>query len=142
MSEQTVDTVVDVLADNAEVAQGETQAAPKRVRGRPITKDNAKAFQMSSAQARRRRKEARLKMLDALTAQDVDLGEQLRKAILNNDEVKIRILKEAIQMVGLHFDQSDEGREQRFKGSINSTAKVDSNASVKLVIEDLTKPLE
>jgi hypothetical protein len=141
MSEQTVDTVVDV-STRADDTRENQPVAPKKVRGRPITKETAKVFQLSSTQAKRRRKEARLKMLDALTGQDVALGDELKKALKNGDEVKIRCIREAISMVGLHWDQSDEGREQRFKGSINSTAKVDSNASVKLVIEDLTKPLE
>lgn len=108
MEEQkTVDTVVDESPS--------AENPPKKVRGRPITKETAKQYALSAAQAKKRRKEARAKMLDALTGQDVDLGEELKKAILKNDEVKIRIIEKAIQMVGLHFDQSEEGKEQHFK---------------------------
>lgn len=134
----TVNTVVDNSNTpvSAETTRENPPVAPRKVRGRPITKEIAKAFQMSSTQAKRRRKEARLRMLDALTGQDVDLGAELKKAILTNDEVKVRIIREAIQMVGLHFDQSDEGREQRF----NINAKTDNTHKLSGKIEFVVPP--
>ena len=136
--EQTVDTVVDDSNQpaNAEATRENAPVAPRKVRGRPITKETAKAFQMSSTQAKKRRKEARLKMLDALTGQDVDLGAELKKALISGDEVKIRCIREAIQMVGLHFDQSDEGREQRF----NINAKTDNTHKLSGKIEFVVPP--
>jgi hypothetical protein len=125
---QTVDTVVD----NSPSAEN----PPKKVRGRPITKETAKQYALSAAQAKKRRKEARLKMLDALTGQDVDLGAELKKALVSGDEVKIRCIREAIQMVGLHFDQSDEGREQRF----NINAKTDNTHKLSGKIEFVVPP--
>ena len=135
---QTVDTVVDNSNPpaNAEATRENPPVAPRKVRGRPITKETAKAFQMSSTQAKKRRKEARLKMLDALTGQDVDLGEELKKAILTNDEVKVRIIREAIQMVGQQLDQTDDGREQRF----NINAKTDNTHKLSGKIEFVVPP--
>ena len=139
MEEQkTVDTVVDNSNQpaDAESTRENPPVAPRKVRGRPITKETAKAFQMSSTQAKKRRKEARLKMLDALTGQDVDLGAELKNALKSGDEVKIRCIREAIQMVGLHFDQSDEGREQRF----NINAKTDNTHKLSGKIEFVVPP--
>lgn len=133
---QTVDTVVDNSPADAVATRENPPVAPRKVRGRPITKETAKAFQMSSTQAKKRRKEARLRMLDALTGQDVDLGVELKKAILTNDEVKVRIIREAISMVGLHWDQCDEGREQRF----NINAKTDNTHKLSGKIEFVVPP--
>ena len=45
----------------------ETAPKRKKVIGRPITKENAKQYQLSAARAKRLRKEARARMLSALT---------------------------------------------------------------------------
>ena len=109
--------------------------APRKVRGKPITKENARQMQLSAAAARKRRKEARIKMLDALTG-ELDLGQELVKAMKTKDEQYLDMIVTATRLTGLQWDQTDEAREQRlaFKGDVN--AKTDTK--VKLVIEDLT----
>lgn len=109
----------------------------KRVRGRPITKENAAQFQLSSARAKKLRKEARQKMLQAMCT-ELDLGKELVDAIRKNDLTKISIVDKALTIVGLQHMQSDEAVAQRF--DIKSDSKVKSDSTIKLVIEDATKP--
>ena len=111
--------------------------APAKVRGRPITKETARAMQMSSTTAKRRRKEARLKMLAALTDK-LDMGDELYKAMANRDMDYLKMIIEATRLVGLQHDQSQEALAQKLevKGDMNN------NHSVKLVIEDMTKPTD
>ena len=52
----------------------------KKPRGCPFTKENAKAMQLSAAKAKKMRKEARAKMLAALTTR-LDLGDELYRAM-------------------------------------------------------------
>ena len=121
---ETVDSVNEpVDAENTE----------KKVRGRPITKENARAYQMSSTQAKRARREARHKMLAALT-HDLDLGEELRKAMLQKDEQYLGMIIAASKLTGLEWSQSDEGRIQNL--NIKSDATVKTDGAIKFVIED------
>ena len=55
-----------------------TPTSGKKLRGKPITKETAKQYQLSAARAKALRKEARMKMLAALTT-ELDLGEELKK---------------------------------------------------------------
>lgn len=126
---ETVDTVVPPSA-------GQSQ---KQVRGRPFTKENAKTMQLSAAAAKRRRKEARMKMLSALTDR-LDLGEELVKAMLQKDEQYLGMIMTATRLVGLQHDQSPDALLQRME--IKSDATVKKDSTVKLVIEDFTKPEE
>lgn len=122
---ETVDSVNEpVDAENTE----------KKVRGRPITKENARAYQMSSTQAKRARREARHKMLAALT-HDLDLGEELRKAMLQKDEQYLGMIIAASKLTGLEWSQSDEGRIQNL--NIKSDATVKTDGAIKFVIEDV-----
>lgn len=116
------------------------QSAPapqKRVIGRPFTKENAKAAALSATRARKMRKETRNRMLKAMCEQ-LNLDEELVKAIKTNDEVKMNIVEKALHIVGLHYDQSEEGKMNLWKGDLNNK----QSGSVKLVIEDLTKPVD
>lgn len=107
-----------------------TPPAPKKVIGKPITKENCRQYQLSAAKAKKLRREARLKLLNGLVAEDIDMVEELKKAIKNNDETKISILEKAIKLVGLSYDQSDEGREQRFNVNAKSDSKVSGNVNI------------
>lgn len=125
------------MADNfpEEVEDGEAPAsaapsAPKKVIGRPITKENCRQYQLSAAKAKKLRREARLKLLNGLVAEDIDMVAELKKAIKTNDETKIAILEKAIKLVGLSFDQSDEGREQRFNVNAKSDNKVSGSVNI------------
>lgn len=106
--------------------------APRKVRGRPITKETARAYQMSSTQAKRRRKETRMKMLAALTDR-LDMGEELYKALAGKDPIYLDMIEKATRLVGLRWEDSDEGREQRF--NLKADTKTDVKTSGKLEIE-------
>lgn len=105
-------------------------APKKKVIGRPFTKENAKQMQLSAAAAKKRRKEARLKMLAALT-DDLDLRAEMLKALKTKDEQYLNMLEKATKLVGLQWEQSDEGREQRFN------VKSDANVNAKLSAPNL-----
>lgn len=105
-------------------------APKKKVIGKPITKETAKQYQLSAAAAKKRRKEARQKMLAALT-EDLDLRQELLKAIKQRDEQYLNMIEKATKLVGLQWEQSDEGREQRFN------VKSDANVNAKLSAPNL-----
>ena len=105
-------------------------SASKKVIGRPITKENCRQYQLSAAKAKKLRREARLKLLNGLVAEDIDMVAELKQAIKTNDETKIAILEKAIKLVGLSFDQSDEGREQRFNVNAKSDSKVSGSVNI------------
>ena len=115
------------------------QVSADKPRGKPITKENAKAMALSAARAKRLRKEARMKMLGALT-EKLDLGEELYKAMLNRDMDYLAMIEKATRLVGLQHDQSQEAIAQKME--IKADANVKKDSTVKLVIEDFTKPEE
>lgn len=132
--ENVEDADVPVEAVSGPSDAGNTQG---KVRGRPITKETARAMQMSSTTAKRKRKEARMKMLAALTDK-LDMGDELYKAMSTRDMDYLKMIIEATRLVGLQHDQSQEALAQKLevKGDMNN------NHSVKLVIEDMTKPTD
>ena len=108
---------MEEFPENVETAASAPESAPKpqkKVPGRPFTKENAKEFALSAAQAKRRRKEARMKMLGALTSR-LDLGEELVNAMMSKDEQYLAMIEKATRLVGLQYDQSEEGRLQNLK---------------------------
>lgn len=111
--------------DDVEVPASATPSAPKKVIGRPITKENCRQYQLSAAKAKKLRREARAKLLHGLVAEDIDMVAELKKAIKNSDETKISILEKAIKLVGLSFDQADENRIQ----NLHVDAKTDNKVS-------------
>lgn len=127
-----------VAKENAPVCDVKSEKPKRRIpNGRLITKETAKAYQVSSARAKRLRKEARMKMLAALTT-NLDLGEELLKAMRKHDESYLSMIEKATRLTGLQWDQSDEGREQRLH--VNSKSEVDHSGkvetSLKFIIED------
>lgn len=127
------DVPQDVSHDVKQNPDDAKQHAPKKVIGRPITKETARAYQISSTRSKRLRREARQKMLEALTT-TMDLGQELSKAMKARDESYLKMIVQAAQLVGCHWDQSDEGREQRFNVKADTTVK--SDGTVKFVIEE------
>lgn len=111
--------------DDVEVPASATPSAPKKVIGRPITKENCRQYQLSAAKAKKLRREARARLLHGLVAEDIDMVAELKKAIKNSDETKISILEKAIKLVGLSFDQADENRIQ----NLHVDAKTDNKVS-------------
>lgn len=109
---------------NGPSSAAESAKKPKMPRGRPITKETAKKFQLSAARAKRLRKEARMKMLAALTT-DMDLGKELLKAMRGQDEKYLGMIEKATRLVGLQHDQSSEAVAQK----VDLNAKTDNKFS-------------
>lgn len=127
------------IAD-APVFDAPSAAKPKRKSpGRPFTPENAKQFALSAAKAKKLRKEARAKMLLALTTK-LDMGEELYRAMYNQDDKYLGMIERATRLVGLQHDQSPDAVAQKLQ--VNANANVKKDSTVKLVIEDFTKPEE
>ena len=112
----------------------ETAPKPKKVIGRPFTKENARDFQMSATAAKRRRREARLKMLNALTG-ELDLGQELLKAMRTNDEKYLGMIMTATKLVGLQYDQAEEVRAQQLNIKSDNTNK--TTGTLEVVVKGL-----
>lgn len=138
MSEET--ELPENIADAPEI---ELPSAPKsqkkKPRGRPFTSENAKTMQISAAKAKKLRKEARAKMLAALTTK-LDMGEELYLAMYNKDEKYLGMIERATRLVGLQHDQSPDAVAQKLQ--VNANANVKKDSTVKLILEDMTKPEE
>lgn len=111
----------------------------KKPRGRPITSENAKQMAISAAKAKKIRKEARNEMLATLTTK-LDLGDELVKAWQMCDEKQMNLIEKALRIVGLHHDQSPDAQAQKI--ALDAKANVKKDSTVKLIIEDMTKPEE
>lgn len=111
----------------------------KKPRGRPITSENAKQMAISAAKAKKLRKEARNQMLATLTTK-LDLGDELVKAWQMSDEKQMNLIEKALRIVGLHHDQSPDAQAQKI--ALDAKANVKKDSTVKLILEDMTKPEE
>ena len=104
--------------------QAETAQKPKKLPGRPFTSETAKKAQINSAKAHRLRKEARYKILAAVTSK-LDLGEEVLHALTQHDEQYLAMLERATRLIGCHFDQSEDAIQ-----NIKVNAKTDTKAKV------------
>lgn len=135
---ETNDYRIEDFMDKENVSQEsvkhpETAESPsKKVRGRPFTPETSKLAQVSATRAKRMRKITRMKILQAL-CNDLDLGQEMVKAVKNGDESRVRCIEKAMSCVGLHHDQSCEALAQRFevKADTNSTVNGSVNITVK-----------
>lgn len=130
------------IADLPEIippSADESAPKPKKVIGRPITKENAKQYQLSAARAKKLRKEARAKMLAALTER-LDIADELYKAMKKQDEKYLNMIEKATRLVGLHHDQSQEAIAQKFEVKTDANVKTDNN--IHFVIEEAKAPQE
>lgn len=128
------------IADAPEITpHSAPETAPKRkkVIGRPITKENAKQYQLSAARAKKMRKEARAKMLAAL-AESMDLGKELLKAMKGKDEKYLNMIEKATRLVGLQHDQSEDAIAQK----ISLNAKTDANVNAKVELPNINITFE
>ena len=107
----------------------------RRGPGRRITKENAKEMAISAAKAKAMRKEARAKMLAALT-NDLDLGKELLKAMKGKDEKYLGMIEKATRLVGLQHDQSEDAIAQKI--SLNAKTDANVNARVELPSINIT----
>lgn len=124
------------IADAPEIELPSAAKPPRKSPGRPFTKENAKEFAMSAAKAKKLRKEARAKMLAALTTK-LDMGEELYLAMFNKDEKYLGMIERATRLVGLQHDQSPDAQAQKI--ALDAKANVKKDATVKLILEDLTE---
>ena len=109
----------------------------KKPRGCPFTKENAKAMQLSAAKAKKMRKEARAKMLAALTTR-LDLGDELYRAMHSKDEKYLGMIERATRLVGLQHDQSEDAIAQK----ISMTAKTDATVNAKVELPNINITFE
>lgn len=132
----TENDLPDNIAELPEIHPASAQESaekPKKVIGRPITKETAKQYQLSAARAKKLRKEARAKMLSALT-ESLDLGQELLKAMTKQDDRYLGMIERATRLVGLQHDQSPEAVAQKFEVKSDSRMKVDN--TLHFVIEE------
>lgn len=126
---ETVDTPVP----EQKVPVSAPAPAPKKVIGRPITKETAKQYQLSAAAAKARRKKVRSELLARLTT-DFDLAEEMKKALMQHDEQYLNMCEKAMRIIGLHYDQSEEGREKNL--NVKSDVNVKKATAVQVVFTD------
>lgn len=125
-------------APEIELPSATKSLKPKRKSpGRPFTKENAKAMQLSAAKAKRLRKEARAKMLAALTTR-LDLGDELYRAMHSKDEKYLGMIERATRLVGLQHDQSPDAIAQK----ISVSAKTDANVNARVELPNLNITFE
>lgn len=94
----------------------------------PFTVLNAKQAQEASVRARNLRKQVRADMLNKVVS-NYDFGEELTKALKKGDLDKVTLLKEAMRLIGLQHDQSEEAVT---KMEVKTDAKVDSKLEVSI----------
>lgn len=127
------------IADAQEIELPSVIKSPKPKRkspGRPFTKENAKAMQLSAARAKAMRKEARAKMLAALT-NDLDLGKELLKAMKGKDEKYLGMIEKATRLVGLQHDQSEDAIAQKISMTAKTDANVKSDNKIEIVVKEV-----
>ena len=129
----TVDTVVKNPTSGDKNGAGRPKK--KMPVGKKITKETAKQYQISSARAKKLRKEARAKMLAALTL-DLDLGAEMLKAMKTRDDQYLAMIEKATRLVGLQHDQSQEALAQRFEVHSKNDTTLKTDGTIKFVIED------
>lgn len=95
----------------------------------PLT---AKQAQEASIRARNLRKQVRAEMLDTVI-KNYNFGEELTKALKKCDLDKVTLLKEAMRLIGLQHDQSEEAVQ---KIDIKSDNKVTSNSPLQIKFVD------
>lgn len=105
--------------------------------GRRFTKENARAMGLSSARARKLRKDERNRMLQALCTK-LDLGDELVKSVRDHDLNQVQLLEKAIRMVGIHYEQSAEAAQNiKVESKSEVNAKLDNTLHV--MIEEAVK---
>lgn len=118
---------MEEFPDNVEKAETPPTAKQPRRRGpgRPFTPETSRAVQMSATAAKKRRRDTRHRLLQALTT-ELDLGDELVRALKTRDEQYLGMLLSASKLVGVEYNQSDEARVQNLKVD----TKADINAKL------------
>lgn len=97
-----------------------------------FTPMTAKQAQEASIRARNLRKQVRAEMLNTVI-KNYNFGEELTKALKKGDLDKVTLLKEAMRLIGLQHDQSEEAVQ---KIDIKSDNKVTSNSPLQIKFVD------
>lgn len=124
------------IADAPEIPIQSANKPRRRGPGRRITKENAKEMAISAAKAKAMRKEARAKMLAALT-NDLDLGKELLKAMKGKDEKYLGMIEKATRLVGLQHDQSEDAIAQKISLNAKTDANVKSDNKIEIVVKEV-----
>jgi len=112
------------MCENGE-ATGEKK--PKNTRPQAFTPMNARQAQEASVRARNLRKQVRAEMLNKVVS-NYDFGDEMVKALKKGDLDKITLLKEAMRLIGLQHDQSEEAAAQKI--DLKSDNKVDAKLNI------------
>lgn len=114
------------MADSVsgDVAKPKKNPVPKGLT--PFTAMTAKQAQEASVRARNLRKQVRADMLNKVVT-SYDFGEELSKALKKGDMDKVELLREAMKLIGLTHDQSEEAVH---KIDLKSDSKVDSKVQI------------
>ena len=91
-----------------------------------FTPMTAKQAQEASIRARNLRKQVRAEMLNTVI-KNYNFGEELTKALKKCDLDKVTLLKEAMRLIGLQHDQSEEAVQ---KIDIKSDNKTDAKVNI------------
>jgi len=115
--------------DEGSVADGvqKTKKNPVPKGLTPFTVMNAKQAQEASVRARNLRKQVRAEMLNKVVS-NYDFGEEMVKALKKGDLDKVTLLKEAMRLIGLQHDQSEEAAAQKI--DLKSDNKVDGKVEI------------
>lgn len=130
------------IADAPEIELPSATKPKRKSPGRPFTPENAKQFALSAAKAKKLRKEARAKMLLALTTK-LDMGEELYRAMYNQDDKYLGMIERATRLVGLQHDQSPDAIAQKVQINAKTDSKVDAKVempSLNISFVDAKKP--
>ena len=115
------------MCDNSEKTSVKTPGQIKReqnlVKFTPMT---SKQAQEAAVKARNIRKQVRAEMLNKVVS-NYDFGDEMVKALKKGDLDKVTLLKEAMRLIGLQHDQSEEAVQ---KIDLKSDSKVDAKLSV------------
>lgn len=107
---------------------------PKKHFGTPFTKETAKKAALSSARAKRLRKEARHNILAKLTS-ELDLGTEVLTALKRHDDAYLSMIEKSIRLIGCHFDQSEDAIQNiKVNAKAETNAKVDS--TIRFVLDE------
>ena len=110
----------------------DTSKTAVKPRGRPITKENAKAMSMSAVAAKQARIAMRRKLLQ--TAIDVGIENIFARCLKTGDEKYMAVLEKGLKLVGLTHDQSDDALAQRLDIKTENNTKLDT--TLKITVTD------
>lgn len=107
-------------------------------RPQAFTPMNARQAQEASVRSRNLRKQVRAQILNTIVT-ELDLGQELKKAILSGDPDRVNLLQTAFKMIGLHQDQSEDavksGISVKASQGGDQDSKTDQPQSLKVDIE-------